>query len=30
LNALRRYVSDGEWQDIASSLPRDLAAVIPS
>jgi uncharacterized protein (DUF2267 family) len=29
LRALGRYVTDGEWQDIRSSLPRDLASVIP-
>jgi uncharacterized protein (DUF2267 family) len=29
LRALRRYVTDGEWQDIASTLPRDLAAMLP-
>jgi uncharacterized protein (DUF2267 family) len=29
LRALGRYVTEGEWQDIRSSLPRDLASVIP-
>ena len=28
--ALRRYVPAGEWDDILSSLPRDLAALLPS
>ncbi|MCU1499257.1 MAG: hypothetical protein JWM47_3210 [Acidimicrobiales bacterium] len=30
LDALRRYVTAGEWEDVASVLPRDLAALIPS
>jgi uncharacterized protein (DUF2267 family) len=29
LAALRRYVTDGEWEDIKASVPRDLAAVLP-
>ena len=28
--ALQRYVPAGEWDDILSSLPRDLAALLPS
>ena len=26
LNVLRRHITDGEWQDVKSSMPRDLAA----
>ena len=26
LTALRSYLTDGEWDDIRSSLPRDVAA----
>jgi uncharacterized protein (DUF2267 family) len=29
LEALRRYVTDGEWEDIKSSVPKDLASVLP-
>jgi uncharacterized protein (DUF2267 family) len=29
LNVVRKHVSEGEWQDIKSSVPRDLAAVLP-
>jgi uncharacterized protein (DUF2267 family) len=29
LNVVRNHVNEGEWQDIKSSLPRDLAAVLP-
>jgi uncharacterized protein (DUF2267 family) len=29
LGALRRYVTDGEWEDIKSSVPKDLASVLP-
>lgn len=28
LSALRPHISDGEWEDIRSSLPDDLAAVL--
>ncbi|TCO20268.1 uncharacterized protein (DUF2267 family) [Kribbella steppae] len=28
LQALRRHVTDGEWDDIMSSMPRDLAAAL--
>jgi uncharacterized protein (DUF2267 family) len=28
LRALRSYVTDGEWEDIRSSLPRDLATLL--
>jgi uncharacterized protein (DUF2267 family) len=30
LAALRRYVTDGEWEDIAANLPRDLVTMLPS
>jgi uncharacterized protein (DUF2267 family) len=29
LAALRRYVTDGEWEDIKASVPKDLASVLP-
>jgi uncharacterized protein (DUF2267 family) len=29
LGALRRYVTDGEWNDIRASVPNSLAEVLP-
>ena len=29
LRALHRYSTEGEWRDIRSQLPEDLAAVVP-
>jgi uncharacterized protein (DUF2267 family) len=29
LKALRLYVTEGEWDDIKSSMPKDLAEVLP-
>jgi len=29
LRALRAYVTEGEWDDIKSSVPRDLESVLP-
>lgn len=29
LSALRRHVTDGEWNDVRSILPRDLAVLVP-
>ncbi|HEY2204903.1 MAG TPA: DUF2267 domain-containing protein [Pseudonocardia sp.] len=29
LTALREHITDGEWQDVRSSVPKDLAAVLP-
>lgn len=29
LQALRRHITEGEWDDIKSSMPRALAAVLP-
>jgi uncharacterized protein (DUF2267 family) len=29
LQALRRYITDGEWDDIKSVMPKDLAAALP-
>jgi uncharacterized protein (DUF2267 family) len=29
LEALRQYVTDGEWEDIKADLPRDLADIVP-
>jgi uncharacterized protein (DUF2267 family) len=28
LHALRQYVTEGEWEDVASNLPTDLAALV--
>ncbi|MFC4116358.1 DUF2267 domain-containing protein [Nonomuraea zeae] len=28
LQALRRHITDGEWEDVTSSMPKDLAAVL--
>ena len=28
LGALRSYITDGEWEDIRSSVPRDLATLL--
>jgi uncharacterized protein (DUF2267 family) len=30
VQAIRRYVTEGEWQDIRSGLPRDLAEMLPA
>jgi len=29
LNALRLHVTEGEWDDIRSELPKDLVGVLP-
>lgn len=29
LTAVKRYVTDGEWNDIKSSMPKDLSPVLP-
>ena len=29
LQALRRYITEGEWDDIKATLPKDLAAALP-
>jgi uncharacterized protein (DUF2267 family) len=29
LQALRRYITDGGWDDIKSAMPKDLAAAFP-
>jgi uncharacterized protein (DUF2267 family) len=29
LEALRHYVTDGEWEDIRSGLPKDMAGILP-
>jgi uncharacterized protein (DUF2267 family) len=29
LEALRRHITDGEWDDVRASLPEDLVAVLP-
>jgi len=30
LQALRDYVSEGEWEDVRSSLPKDFAGILPA
>jgi uncharacterized protein (DUF2267 family) len=30
LNTLRSTVTEGEWDDIKSSLPKDLAVMVPT
>ena len=29
LGALRSHITDGEWEDVRSSIPTDLAALLP-
>jgi uncharacterized protein (DUF2267 family) len=29
LSKLRRYITSGEWEDVKSTLPKGLAAVLP-
>ncbi|MGW4460614.1 DUF2267 domain-containing protein [Micromonospora sp. NPDC004704] len=29
LDALRRHISPGEWDDVRSTMPEDLATIIP-
>ncbi|GAA2212042.1 DUF2267 domain-containing protein [Nonomuraea monospora] len=29
LHALRRHISDGEWEDVRSAMPKDLASILP-
>ncbi|MEV5752403.1 DUF2267 domain-containing protein [Actinoallomurus sp. NPDC052308] len=29
VEALRVYITDGEWEDIKAELPKDLAAMLP-
>jgi uncharacterized protein (DUF2267 family) len=29
LDSLRQHITDGEWQDIKSSMPKHLATVLP-
>jgi uncharacterized protein (DUF2267 family) len=30
VQAMRRFVTDGEWDDVLASLPRDLAGLLAS
>jgi uncharacterized protein (DUF2267 family) len=30
LDALRRYVTEGEWDEVRSSLPQDLRRLVPA
>jgi uncharacterized protein (DUF2267 family) len=29
LHALRRHVTEGEWEDVRSNVPKDLSTIIP-
>ena len=29
IEALRRHITEGEWQNVRASLPKDLVAVLP-
>jgi uncharacterized protein (DUF2267 family) len=29
LQSLRRHISDGEWEDVKSTMPKDLATALP-
>jgi uncharacterized protein (DUF2267 family) len=29
IEALRRFISEGEWQDVRANLPKDLVTVLP-
>jgi uncharacterized protein (DUF2267 family) len=30
LGALRQYITEGEWQDVRSSMPKDLVSILPN
>jgi uncharacterized protein (DUF2267 family) len=30
MHALRRYVTEGEWEEVRSSMPKDLRALVPA
>ena len=30
LAALRRYITEGEWADVRSTMPKDLASLLPT
>lgn len=30
LHALRRYVTEGEWDEVRSSMPKDLRTLVPA
>jgi uncharacterized protein (DUF2267 family) len=30
LHALRRYVTEGEWDEVRSSLPKDMQTLVPA
>jgi uncharacterized protein (DUF2267 family) len=29
LNAVRRYTTEGQWQDVKTGMPKELASIIP-
>lgn len=29
IGALRRHITDGEWQDVRANLPKDMVSVLP-
>jgi uncharacterized protein (DUF2267 family) len=30
LHALREYITDGEWEDVRSTMPKDLVSILPA
>jgi uncharacterized protein (DUF2267 family) len=30
LHALRRYVTEGEWDEVRSTMPKDLRTLVPA
>jgi uncharacterized protein (DUF2267 family) len=30
IQSLRRHITEGEWRDVRSSLPKDMATILPS
>jgi uncharacterized protein (DUF2267 family) len=29
LHALRRHVAEGEWEDVKTGLPKEVASILP-
>lgn len=29
LRALRKHIADGEWEDVKSTMPKDLTSILP-
>jgi uncharacterized protein (DUF2267 family) len=30
LQALREYITEGEWEDVRSTMPKDLVSILPA